>query len=110
MNPVATSTESRAWRASATVKKRIRMCGRPAVPKISATPRDTAETGSFTRPPGAMMAWLRGWSATARANSASRLKPKRARIRPDIRAVPDRSRTALMICTQVVARMPPKAT
>ena len=56
MNPVATSTDSRAWRASATVKKRIRMCGRPAVPKISATPSEMAETGSLTRPPGAMMA------------------------------------------------------
>src|SRR5258707_12933083 len=56
MNPVATSTEVRASRALRTVKKRMSMCGSPAVPKIRASPSDIADIGSLTRPPGAMIA------------------------------------------------------
>ena len=52
------------------------MCGRPAVPNISARPSEMVETGSDTSPPGAMMASPRGWMRTASANIASGLKPK----------------------------------
>ena len=52
----------RASLALGTVKKRIRMCGRPAVPNISAMPTEIAETGSLISPPGAMIASV-GWIA-----------------------------------------------
>ena len=45
MKPVPHSTDLRASLASGTVKKRIRMCGRPAVPNISAMPSEIAEIG-----------------------------------------------------------------
>jgi len=44
---VAQNTDLRASLASGTVKKRIRMCGRPAVPNISAMPKEIAEIGSL---------------------------------------------------------------
>ena len=45
-------TDLRASLALGTVKKRIRMCGRPAVPNISAMPNEIAEIGSLTKLPG----------------------------------------------------------
>jgi hypothetical protein len=48
--------------ASATVKNRIRICGRPAVPNISAKPGEIAEIGSVIQPPGAMIAGASGGS------------------------------------------------
>jgi hypothetical protein len=73
-----------------TVKKRIRMCGSPAVPNISAMPKLIAEIGSLMKPPGPMIE--KPWAAlggrfaggrrdavlisTALANIASVLKPK----------------------------------
>ncbi|MNT25220.1 hypothetical protein D3C72_1607290 [compost metagenome] len=93
-----------------TVKKRIRMCGRPAVPKISARPSDTADTGSDTRPPGRMMASCLPCVVTACSNRLFRLKPKRLITMKAMKAQPASSRTALMIWIQVVASMPPKNT
>ena len=49
---VAHSTDLRASLASGTVKKRIRMWGRPAVPNISAIPKEMAEIGSLMKLPG----------------------------------------------------------
>ena len=42
---IAHTTELRAARAFGTVKKRIRMCGRPAVPRTSARPSETVSSG-----------------------------------------------------------------
>ena len=81
----------RASFAFGTVKKRIRICGNPAVPNISAMPKLIAEMGSLINPPGPMIenpclaASAGGWPAavampvftsTAFANIASGLKPK----------------------------------
>ena len=52
MKPVATTTDLRASFASFTVKKRIRICGRPAVPNMSAKPRDKASIGFAASLPG----------------------------------------------------------
>jgi hypothetical protein len=136
------------------VKKRIRMCGRPAVPNISAMPKLIAEIGSLMKLPGAISAWpiLAGliasaleaaaaaaatasgvvaaaalaaaaataaalvltamaiFTATPLANSASGLKPNCASTMMAMKVTPDSSRHALMICTQVVAVMPPNST
>jgi hypothetical protein len=54
---VAHITDLRASLALGTVKKRIRMCGRPAVPNISAMPKLMAEIGSLTKLPGPMIDW-----------------------------------------------------
>jgi hypothetical protein len=86
------------------------MCGRPAVPNISARPSEMVETGSDTSPPGAMMASPFGWVRTASENMASGLKPKFHSTASAMKVAPPSSRQALMICTQVVAFMPPKAT
>ena len=124
-NPEASSTDLRASLASVTVKKRIRMWGRPAVPNISAMPKLMAEMGSFTKLPGPMIekpilaassAGLPPFSAmpvlifTASANMASGLKPKCASTMKAMNEAPHSSMMALMICTQVVAVMPPNST
>ena len=80
------------------------------MPNISAMPSEIAEIGSVTRPPGAMMATPLGCTSTAAANSASGLKPKRHSTISAMNVAPASSSTALMICTQVVASMPPKVT
>ena len=110
MNTVAQNTDLRASFASWTVKKRIRMCGRPAVPNIRARPSEMAETGSFTSAPGAMMAWWLGWTSTAFAKRLTGLKPNCISTRKAMSEAPPSSRPALMICTQVVASIPPKVT
>jgi hypothetical protein len=104
-----------------TVKKRIRMCGRPAVPNISAMPKLIAEIGSLMKPPGAhdrealcssfcgCLAGRRGdavFTSTAFANMASVLKPKLYSTMKAMNDAPANSRQALMICTQVVAVIP----
>ena len=45
MMNIAQTTEPRAALASGTVKNRIRMCGRPAVPSTSASPSETVSIG-----------------------------------------------------------------
>ncbi|MCY1445346.1 hypothetical protein D9M71_618560 [compost metagenome] len=69
-----------------------------------------ASTGLDSKPPGAMIAWPLACTATALANIASVLKPKCLSTMKAMKLVPDSSITALMICTQVVASMPPKVT
>ena len=81
--------------------------------------------GSLMKPPGPMMdrpalaassgvlpvlaaIWVR--TSTPLANSASGLKPYCASTMMAMKVTPDSSSTALMICTQVVAVMPPKST
>ena len=76
MKKSAQTIERRASRGLGVVKERIRMCGRPAVPNISAIPTEIAEIGSLIRPPGDISASCFGWISTALANSASGLKPK----------------------------------
>jgi len=56
MMAIAQTTDLRASWAFGTVKKRIRMCGRPAVPNIRVRPSEMASTGLVTSEPGAMMA------------------------------------------------------
>ena len=122
---VAHSTDLRASLALGTVKKRIRMWGRPAVPNINAMPKLMAEIGSFTKLPGPMMekpavaassGVLPAVTAspvlisTALANMASGLKPKFHSTISAMKDAPPSSRQALMICTQVVAVMPPNST
>ena len=48
--------------------------------------------------------------STALANIASGLKPKFHNTAPAMKVAPASSRQALMICTQVVAVMPPNST
>ena len=55
MKVVAQNTDLRASLALPTVKKRMRMCGRPAVPNISAMPSENAEIGLATAAPGSMI-------------------------------------------------------
>ncbi|MNC53165.1 hypothetical protein D3C75_1025540 [compost metagenome] len=61
-------------------------------------------------PPGAMMAQPPEWLSIARRASCSRLKSKGARASSIRRVPPTNSRIALVICTHVVASMPPKMT
>ena len=86
------------------------MCGNPAVPNIKARPSDIDDSGFDIRLPGAMMASFFGCSWTALANIASGLKPNSYKTAPAMNVAPNSSRMALMICTQVVAFMPPNVT
>src|SRR3954453_18365213 len=53
MMNIAQTTEVRAALALGTVKKRIRMCGRPAVPSTSARPSERVSSGFGGEGPGA---------------------------------------------------------
>jgi len=99
------------------------MWGRPAVPNISAMPKLMAEIGSFTKLPGPMIdcpmaaassavlpVASAAFTSTALANIASGLKPKCSSTMKAMNEAPPSSRQALMICTQVVAVMPPNST
>ena len=57
-----------------------------------------------------MMARCFGWISTAARNIASGEKPNDDSTMNAMKVAPPSSRQALMICTQVVATMPPKAT
>ena len=111
MMNIAQTTEPRAALAFGTVKKRIRMCGSPAVPSTSASPSETVSSGVARNVPGpsenvdsAVV------FASASLNSRIGLKPTLLSTKIDITRIPTISRTALMICTHVVASMPPKIT
>ena len=95
------------------------------MPNISAMPKLMAEIGSLMKPPGPMMARpalaaasgvappLAAISVRTRTPSANRrsgLKPYWAITMKPMKLTPDSSSTALMICTQVVAVMPPNST
>ncbi|MCY1448288.1 hypothetical protein D9M71_649450 [compost metagenome] len=97
MKPVAKNTLLRASLASLTVKKRIRMCGRPAVPNISAKPRENAEIGSFTRPPGLMMPSPFGCTLMASENRVLTSKLTCLSTITAMNDAPESSSTALMI-------------
>ncbi|MNZ25331.1 hypothetical protein D3C78_424960 [compost metagenome] len=67
-------------------------------------------TGLDSMLPGPMMLQPPACTSMARRASVSRLKPNSARA-SSMSVVPPTSRsTALVICTQVVASMPPKTT
>src|SRR5207244_8463828 len=51
------------------------MCGGPAVPNVSASDSDAADTGSASSVPGPMMRTPSLWAAIAWVASVSRLKP-----------------------------------
>ena len=62
----------------------------------------------MTRPPGSSAAWP--YRAATAEYSAPGEKWNRASTSTVSSVTPNSSRTALMICTQVVAIMPPKST
>ena len=89
------------------------MCGRPAVPNISAMPNEMAEIGSLMNPPGDItdspirvassgdlpaFAAIAVLTSTAWANSASGLKPYCASTMIAMKVTPASSMHALMIC------------
>ena len=81
------------------------------MPSTSARPSDTVSSGVSRNVPGASENVLSAVVfASARLNSSIGLKPTRSSTNSDITTMPHISSTALMICTQVVASMPPKIT
>ncbi len=111
MMNIAQTTDERAALAFGTVKNRIRMCGRPAVPSTSARPSDTVSIGEARNVPGpSENVESAPLLPSARLNSSIGLPPTLASTKIDITRMPVISSTALMICTQVVATMPPKTT
>ncbi|MNG03658.1 hypothetical protein D3C84_867470 [compost metagenome] len=110
MKPVATNTDLRACLASATVKKRIRMCGNPAVPNTRPSASEISDSGSATSLLGSSIRSPSWCAATAFSNNSSKEKPNLLNARNASKVPPTSSNPALMICTQVVATMPPKVT
>jgi hypothetical protein len=107
---VAQPTDLRASLALGTVKKRIRMCGRPAVPNISAMPTEIAEIGSLISAPGPMMASFLAVHFDGLAEHRLGAEAELEQHHQAMKVAPPSSITALMICTQVVAVMPPNST
>ncbi|MCY1452121.1 hypothetical protein D9M71_690230 [compost metagenome] len=67
MKPVAKNTDLRASLALGTVKKRIRMCGRPAMPNTRPSDIEAALNGSASMLPGPRIALPMAWVSTARS-------------------------------------------
>ena len=84
------------------------MWGRPAVPNMSARPSEIASTGFVTSLPGASTPGP--YFSEAAWNSAKGLIPNFASTSTASTLAPPRRSTALTICTQVVAIIPPKRT
>ena len=130
MIAIAHTTDLRACCAVGTVKNRIRMCGRPAVPKTSAMPSEIWSIGALKYSPGSRKRWpssaavivLAGspisvatlactfGSATTSCRNPGSEKPYGDHTRITSTSDAITSRMALMICTQVVATMPPNST
>ena len=85
-------------------KKRINICGKPAVPNIRAKPSEIADTGSETSPPGDIIPTPLLCTLTALTNNVSNEKFILYITAIAMKLAPDNKSTALMICTQVVAR------
>jgi hypothetical protein len=88
----------------------MRMCGRPAVPNANATIVETVSSGVWKNCPGARKASPSLLCAGARAMTSKGFQLTRRRTSTVSTRTPAMSSTALMICTQVVAIMPPKRT
>ena len=80
------------------------------MPNIIPTPSEIASIGLDTSPPGDRIAAPLSCTFAAPANMASGLKPKYASTITAMKVTPPSSSAALMICTQVVASMPPNST
>jgi hypothetical protein len=107
-------TLRRASRAFGTVYSRMRTCGRPAVPSISASDsemRSSLETvfTPYSRP-GLSTAVPDRLDAAAWCSKAGRLNPARDSNQMVVTTVPAARIVALTICTQVVPFMPPTST
>ena len=74
MKMVAQKTDVWVALASRTVKKRIKICGNPAVPNINASPSEIPETGSFAKNCGAKIATPVECTFTAPASNAPKSK------------------------------------
>ncbi|MNP21764.1 hypothetical protein D3C76_1143970 [compost metagenome] len=62
--------------ASGTVKKRIRMCGRPAIPNTRPNDREIIDSGSLAIFSGPRIFTPLWWLATAVSSIFDTLKPK----------------------------------
>ena len=119
MMAIAQITDLRASWAVGTVKNRIRMCGRPAVPNTSAMPSEIWSIGALKYSPGsrkrwpssagdmffaaspsssAVCAWIFG-SPTAASRNPGSEKPYGVQTNITSRIEAVTSRIALMICT-----------
>ncbi|CAM5682558.1 hypothetical protein SCANM63S_08934 [Streptomyces canarius] len=90
------------------------MCGSPAVPSTSASPRLMKSNRAFQSPPyfspGARNALPWPLRSAAVSSSRSTSPWKRSRTRTVSTTVPPSSRTAFTIWIQVVALIPPNDT
>ena len=131
MIAIAQITDLRASWAVGTVKKRIRMCGIPAVPNTSAMPSEIWSIGALkqqTRLEEALAELARrhvlrrvtqqqrnlrlhlGIADHRCAGRRAELKPYGVQTSITSRIDAVTSRIALMICTHVVATIPPNST
>ncbi|MNP57159.1 hypothetical protein D3C76_1519600 [compost metagenome] len=94
------------------------MCGKPAVPNINAKPRDKASIGFAASLPGPIIfaASVKLTSCTLLntsidwVNMLLKLKPTPFMTMNAMKVAPLSNITALIICTHVVANIPPKIT
>ena len=96
MMNIAQTTDERAALESGTVKKRMRMCGRPAVPSTSATPSETVSIGLDRNVPGpSEKVDSSVVFSAARLNSSIGLKPTRSSTNSDITRIADHQQDGL---------------
>ena len=92
------------------MKNRIKMCGRPAVPMKIVKPVEMISSGDVRYVPGPRIERPSSWLFAAVSSSCDGLKLNFASTATATTTPATISITALMICTHVVASMPPKTT
>ena len=108
MKPIVHTTDWRAALPSGTVKNRIRMCGRPAVPKKIVRPVEITSAGVVRNRPGPRNFAPSPDSVAALSSSWDGLKLNFASTQTEITTPAIISIAALTIWIHVVASMPPK--
>ena len=108
MKPIVHTTDLRAALPSGTVKKRIRMCGSPAVPKKIVRPVEITRAGVVRYRPGPRNFLPSPDSAAALSSSSRRAEVELRHHRDRDDDAGDHQHAALTIWIHVVASMPPK--
>ena len=80
------------------------------MPNIKARPSEIADMGSEINPPGAKISIPLLWIFVASIKNRFKLKSNFDKTSIDINDAPKSNKTAFIICTHVVASMPPKVT
>src|SRR5699024_6403087 len=104
------TTDERAACDVGTVKNLTNKCERPAVPNINVKQSDSKSIGSLYKLPGCKNLLPSNFISAKSPKREDKLKLKITAIKSNIIIMAPINKTALIICTQLVASIPPSDT